>query len=215
MLWKDQVKRLWRAPDKPLRVFPDYLSHLEAKGGYIAEAKYDGFRGVVLIDDQEVRAYSRHFERLPVSKPVLDQFRGLGFRSGTAIDIEWMERRSGDSEAIYLFDTLYLEWQWQGNRPLAERLSTFDGMQLPSPIFRPASVTSGFLDFFESQIGDPNASPTEGIVLKHLSSRLIGKPTGSADNPLWCKVKWRDGPDGRQVVYKKRNSNEIRKTMAR
>jgi hypothetical protein len=82
----------------------------------------------------------------------------------------------------------------------------FDGLSLPPPIYRPATVTSGFLAFFEAQVGDPEKSLTEGIVLKHLSSRLIGKPTASADNPLWCKVKWRDGPDGKRVVYKKKTA---------
>lgn len=201
-LWCNLIKRLWRAPDKPYQVFPNYLPNLEGKN-YIAESKYDGFRAVILIDSKGATAYSRHFKPMNINTKILKMCKDLGFPSGTALDAEWMGRRASHPECVYLLDILYHDWQWQGNKTLVERLSFFEDLKLSDWILRPQSVSCGFLDFFESQIGDPNNSPTEGIVLKSLNSKLIGNPICSRENPLWCKVKWRAGPDGKQIIYKK------------
>lgn len=198
--WRNLIKGLWRAPDKPYHVYPSYLETLEGKS-YVAESKYDGFRAVVFIDSNEVLVYSRHFKPIKVNPKILKMCKNLGFPPGTAIDAEWMGRRTVHPECLYLLDMLYYDWQWQGNKILSERLRFFDNLKVSDLILRPRSVTSNFLDFFESQIGDPKTSETEGIVLKHLNSKLIGNPHASRDNPMWCKVKWRGGPDGKQILY--------------
>lgn len=205
--WRSLVKGLWRSPDKPYQVFPNYLSSLEGKN-YIAESKYDGFRAVIFIDSKEVFSYSRHLKPIKMNSKILEHCKALGFPDGTALDAEWMGRRASHPECVYLLDVLYHDWQWQGNKTLAERISFFDDLKLSDWVLRPQSVSSGFLDFFESQISDPLTSPTEGIVLKNLDSKLIGNPISSRENPLWFKVKWRAGPDGKQIVYKKDVFNE-------
>lgn len=205
-LWRDLIKSLWRAPDKPYQVFPNYLETLENKN-YIAESKYDGFRAVIFIDSKEVLTYSRHFKPLSINPKILDMCKQLGFPSGTALDVEWMGRRTNQPECIYLLDVLYHDWKWQGKKPLVERLKHFENIKLSDFILRPQSVDCNFLDFFESQIGNPLTCPTEGIVLKSLDSTLIGNPSGSKENPAWYKVKWRAGPDGKQVIYQKTVSN--------
>lgn len=205
-LWRNCIKSLWRAPDKPYHVFPSHLDTMENKN-YIAESKYDGFRAVILIDSQEVIVYSRHFKPMQINPKILELCKTLGFPEGTALDAEWMSRRAKSPECIYLLDVLYHGWQWQGNKPLIERLSFLENVEQSPVILRPQSTTCNFLDFFESQIGDPNASITEGIVLKNLNSRLIGNPVSSHDNPLWRKVKWRGGPDGKQILHSKTVSN--------
>lgn len=203
--WRSLIKGLWRAPDKPYHVYPSYLQSLEGKN-YIAESKYDGFRAVVMIDSKEILVYSRHFKPIKVNPKILKMVKNLGLPSGTAIDAEWMGRRTIHPECLYLLDMLYYDWQWQGNKILSERLKFFNELNFSDLIMRPRSVSSNFLEFFESQIGNPKTSETEGVVLKSLDSKLIGNPKSSHDNPMWCKVKWRGGPDGKQILYSKRVS---------
>lgn len=204
--WRNLIKGLWRSPDKPYQVSASHLDTLEGRG-YIAESKYDGFRAVILIDSKEVVAYSRHFKPLNINPKILELCKQLGFPSGTALDAEWVGQRTDHPESIYLLDVLYHDWEWQGNKVLSDRLKLLEHVKLSDWILRPRSVNCNFLDFFESQIGDPHESLTEGIVMKNLNSKIIGNPVASKDNPLWCKVKWRAGPDGKQIIYKKKVSN--------
>ena len=58
-------------------------------------------------------------------------------------------------------------------------------------------TTGRYQDFFEFSKTLPGA---EGIVLKHKTSRFIGSVRKSVDNPMWLKVKWREGADGQLRV---------------
>ena len=51
------------------------------------------------------------------------------------------------------------------------------------------SVDSGFMELFEKQKKNPL---TEGVVLKHGDSKLIGNMGRPQDNKLWKKVKYRE-----------------------
>lgn len=205
-IWTDEIGRLWRAPDEPMPVTPAYLAELEAKGGYVAEAKHDGLRVVALIDESGVAAFSAAGKRQSLSPEALGPIERLGFPSGTALDLRWASRVR-PSPAIFLLDILYSGWEWQGNRPHAERAALLDGMRLPRNVERPERTTRSFYEFFEAQVGDgdPRTVPTTGIVLKHRDSTLVGQPKSSARNPRWCEVLWRQGPNGQDVIHRRRS----------
>jgi ATP-dependent DNA ligase len=56
---------------------------------------------------------------------------------------------------------------------------------------------SGYFEFFQFS---KTLAGCEGIVLKHRDSKFSGSVRKCVDNPLWLKIKWRDGADGQTLV---------------
>ena len=207
MRWTDKHESLWRAPDKPIRATLGNLPILERRGGYVAQPKIDGHRAAVEIDDHEIRVISRQDNPLPVSVAVKEQVRSLNLPAGTMLDCEWAGRRAKAAEGLWILGLLFWEWIWVGPQSLTERLKPLEVLtDLPPLINRVASHTEGFLPLLLDQIGDPLS---EGIVLKRIATPLVGKRSGSAKNPGWYKVKWRDGPSGEDIVLTRERVKEL------
>jgi ATP-dependent DNA ligase len=113
------------------------------------------------------------------------------------LDGEWLARRTIDEipESLFVFDVLWLNGEWQGNVPCWTRHQEL--LKLTGSRIMPECVESGFRAFFESRTKIPW---TEGIVLKHKSSKVKGDPDECIKNALWVKLKWRSGDTGREVV---------------
>lgn len=193
-----------RFPDKPVASSPGVLEML-ADGDWIAQIKFDGWRTLLEWDGSRPTLTSRHKTPIPAS-PDLVEFLA-NFLTGSPpmlLDGEFMGRRDNQAEALRLFDMLAFDGRWQGDMACYARLGllcgSFPGLILAGTESRLSIVphtTGGYVDFFEFSKTLPGS---EGIVLKQKTSRFIGSVRKSVDNPLWLKVKWREGADGQLRV---------------
>lgn len=201
-----------RCPDKPNRLPQDQLPLLDQLGGYIATAKYDGWRAVIDWDGEEVEVYSRRGMDKggptilalsdPVKQALLSFLRLNQVKPNSRFDGEWLSQRHTGEESIVLFGPQYLNSQWVGGNSEQSRWDHITSLVYPpGPIIRAEAVDRGYLDFFNTLKRRDSAKPEaeqlyEGIVLKHASSVLIGDRKTSQKNPMWFKAKWRDSASG-------------------
>lgn len=179
-----------RLPDKPFLRPARCLPHLDKD--YCAQLKYDGHRCVVEID-KEIRFFSRHAKPLHVCDDVKNAIRRLNFPNGTALDTEWMgpHRASVPTEYLGMIGLLWYEGNWLGGLTERTRFSmmydVMDGKW--SNLVREIPFEyNDYVGLFDRAKLDPT---TEGIVLKHHASKLVGNTDKSAKNMLWSKVKYR------------------------
>lgn len=193
---------LRRYPDKPFERPASSLSEFDTKAGkWIATAKYDGWRCLIVIDNG-VEFWSRHMKKLPVSDRLREAVQSLNLPQGTVIDAEWMARRAGvKDELIFLITIMWWAGAWQGGKPeevrWQETKNILVGKGTDFPIRLPLYATEKFSEFFERTKNDPT---TEGIVLKEVTSTLVGDNSDSKKNGCWVKVKWRAGDDGKTII---------------
>ena len=207
---------LRRFPDKPWRRDPKSLPELDQKGGYIATAKYDGWRCSVVIEETfNISFWSRVNKQLPVAGEMVKAVKFLGLPQATVLDTEWMRRRPDydGPEILYIIGMPWFKGEWMGREPEAQRWSRvvehFNNInkmvdepenfpvQLPKWTHDNGKSLSPYSDLFAWSKTDKT---TEGIVLKGNFSKLVGDTKESKKNPNWIKIKWRDGADGRTVV---------------
>lgn len=132
---------------------------------------------------------------------LVEELSSLAFPDNVAFDMEWMGPRMVDVlnglHEFRIFDIQYLEGKWLGGLPFPERYAKLRTLFAAAQAAGRGSdrvrlvdvVDSGLVRFFDAQVGDPLS---EGVVLRHGKSRLIGDLRGARDNPLWRKVKYRD-----------------------
>jgi ATP-dependent DNA ligase len=204
------------------------IKMVEGLGGRVAQAKYDGWRCMIIRDttdtylpgmkkrgkDGSLRFVSRRDldaggpTNLPVSDEVVEFVESLDLPDQTVLDSEWMARRTiGECpERLYVFDLLWWDNEWQGKKTYSDRLAVLSGVLKPEdeagevPVMLPLQVAENFGDFFNRLTELPY---TEGMVIKPLNSTLKGNRTGCSKNPLLVKIKWRDGANGRDVFHGK------------
>lgn len=133
---------------------------------------------------------------------LVEELSAMQFPDNVAFDMEWMGPRvvatmQGRHE-FRIFDMLFLEGKWLGSDAFPQRYanlktifelakagskSTIERVNLVPVVDRE------LYKFFEDQKMDPTS---EGVVLRHAISKLIGNLRKAEDNPLWRKVKYRD-----------------------
>lgn len=180
----------FRHPDKPQAAPDSMLSQLR-DGDWLAQHKPDGYRCLILWDGRTPTFRSRHNKPLAVTQGLADEvaasLRGIG--SPALIDAEWMGRRDGQPESVYLFDLLMVGGYWIGHHGVRGRFGTLCGAVVPSDRVRIVPwALSNYSGFYERSKTSPGV---EGIVLKRTESPYIGSTRGSAINPHWLKIKWR------------------------
>lgn len=191
----------FRFPDKPCTSSVGILSTLKDRD-WLAQAKYDGWRALVQWDGNRVLLTSRHQEGIPASQPFLTEItETLRPLPPCVLDGEWMGRRDSQPESLWLFDVLDIRGEWLGGLTAADRFARLCSL-LPRPDLTPRiklveCVVSGYPEFFRFSKSLPGC---EGIVLKHRDSKFIGSVRKCVNNPLWLKVKWRDGANGQVLV---------------
>jgi len=204
-----------RCPDKPYRVAQVALSDFDEEGSYIATIKYDGYRCIVDWDGKDVNFFSRRGTNSggPVAHPISEVLkeRTLRFlsinklRPNTRLDCEWLHFRTVCEPAIIVFGILYSNGKWLGQKPEMVRWEILKSLKYSQHVRLAKYTTSNYTELFESSrdrdlaLGDEKLWTTEGIVLKHVKSKLIGNPRRSNKNPLWFKVKWRDAASGKNI----------------
>lgn len=212
MFWNDHLDALWRFPDKMNEHGPEKLAVYEGRGGFVAQQKLDGYRAVIMGDDSQVVAMSRHRKPLAVSPEVLKRFLELELPEPWMLDAEWVKLRTGTPETVFLLDSFYLEGDWVGSAPLDVREGYFYCTEYPEGISVPNCAKDNFIDFMAEQItdGNPKEAVSEGVVIKKVNATLIGDRKKSEKNPGWAKIKWRAGEGGDTPILAKEQLKELK-----
>ena len=182
----DLIQRL---PDKPWQRSESSLLDLDKTPNYIATYKYDGWRCLVVIDD-DISFWSRHRNKLPVSAAIRRQVMSMGLPKKTVIDTEWMDRRPGHvgEELLYIITIMYFDGQWMGKVKESDRWAKCNTLPTCNNIKIPISSRCQYYKLYNESKKDRS---TEGIVLKHVDSMLIGDNHESKNNGMWIKIRWR------------------------
>ena len=192
-------------PDKPHTQNPCFLQEWDDKGTFLCQQKVDGWRLVVIRDKQgRFFYYSRHNKSLAadIEDGLKAEVESLPIPPDSQIDGEWLARRScsvsyGLSEMIYLFDALKWKGQWLLNKTLRERYALVMGLFVdahPEHVMLPLEAEPGkFVEFYEAQKKIPYS---EGVVVKNLTSKMVGDRRECKKSPGLCKVKWRGSSSG-------------------
>ena len=196
----------WRAPDKPREAYIQMLAPLD-HGNYVIQSKLDGYACVISFDGKTITAKSRHNISLPVHQSILDEFKELNIPTPWMLNGEWMKLRAGLTEQFYLFDVMYIDDKWQGQKDYIDRWNWLvDNIKTSSLIQLVRTGYHDFVKFMEQCIDDPL---TEGVVIKHKKSKLIGSLKDSKINPQWIKVKHRAGVGGDTVLITKQQLADL------
>ena len=192
-------------PDKPHTQNPCFLQEWDDKRSYICQQKVDGWR-VIVIRDKEGgwHYYSRQNNSLAAEiDPALKaEVESLPIPPDSQIDGEWISRRACSikyelPQMIFLFDVLRWKGLWMFNKVLKERDALVKSLFLehhPEHVTTPVEAAPGkFAEFFEEQRTIPYS---EGVVVKHLMSKMVADRRDCKKNDRWFKVKWRAGSSG-------------------
>ena len=182
----------FRHPDRLFHIFS--LKHIR-EGEYLSQTKYDGHYAVIVKDDNKVKVLSRHDKPLPVSPKMLASLESIGMENGDVLHGEWTSRReSNKTESMYLFNMVFMRYEWIGAVAEEERFKRLQDFKLNEDVLIVESRPGGYADHYRSTIDDWK---TEGIVLKNKTTKFFGDLRTPKDNPGYFKLKWREGSDGR------------------
>jgi len=189
----------FRFPDKPNEIIS--LDGIN-QNDYLVQVKIDGWRCITYFDDSRFDFYSRHKRRMEINPGIIESLMELNLPEGTVLDGELLGRRpgqSGSEEILFLFDVLYWQGIWMGGFSAEDRWNYLLELNFPDTnlIGLPAWGFGGAAKLFELS---KKTSITEGIVLKHRGSRLVGHIRDCAKNRMWLKYKWRGGSDGQSLT---------------
>ena len=164
---------------------------------WVAQKKFDGHRAHPITDiETSLSVLSRHRKPLTVSQQIIEALKALKLPANTMLDSEWNARRASKIEELHIFDILWFNNEWIGDKPFEDRYAIIEQMDLKPPLYI-AKVYEDFLELMKSIIGDQR---TEGIVLKRRGFMIQRSLNEAKDISSMVKIKWRDGPDGQTQV---------------
>lgn len=194
------MKRVPRGPVWLMQPIPYFGEELE--GEWIVEPKIDGWRlQIIRYSNGDVELWGRRLEKKPnwteklkyLTEPVVKFLP-----KGSLIDCElystggrrWIPslfaRRPLVEPVVYIFDVIYLEGEFVGEKPLKERKKIIENFKLPSPfLLLKYEPLKDLKEQFKKIVSEGH----EGLVLKEMNSPyLIGKEAPMA-TIYWRKVK--------------------------
>lgn len=182
----------FRHPDRLFHIFS--LKHIR-EGEYLSQTKYDGHYAVIVKDENKVKVLSRHDKPLTVSPKMISSLETIGMENGDVLHGEWTSRRESNKvESMYLFNMVYMKYEWLGAIFEEERYKKLQDFKMNADVFLAENRNEGYAAHYKSTIDDWK---TEGIVLKLKKTKVIGDTRTPKDNPGYFKLKWREGSDGR------------------
>jgi hypothetical protein len=220
---------MFRYVDRPVQFFKDENGLDKEFSGYLWQMKADGWCTEIVRDKSKkiVEPWGRadwgkgkdgslfFLSRRPMNKggptqmPVDDRIiqvvESWDLPDQSALAAEWMARRNvvQAPEMFYLFDVLWWNDKWMGFERLEDRIKTLGELTVKTKKGVVEVMPSGVEHFdavFAMIKKDPEYSWTEGLVLKHLGSKLKGDHQKGVDNGLHIKNKWRAGYDRREEL---------------
>jgi ATP-dependent DNA ligase len=201
------VANLKHYPDKPFEHSPASIEKWD-NGDHICQQKGDGWRLEICKGKGTIAYLTRHNtdytaqmeDHLKTQMEIISTV--LPDRS--QLDSEWLSMRACTNKKtkpkLLLFDVYRYDKKWLLQTYYEERwallqeiLSQIDPALIPDIELVPTAEDGKFVEFYEAQKKLPRS---EGIVVKHKKSLLIGSRKESKENPRWFKVKFRQGSDG-------------------
>lgn len=210
----------FRYPDKPSTSTPEAIALLQ-ESEYICQGKYDGWRCQIYKDNGWHILTRMNNSLLTHAKAkcnanILETVKTLDIPEGTVLDGEFVGPRGTHKPAIYIFDCLKWDGQWQtlipyqdrwqrctdlmlGNRRLSEIASSCPHTMVKLAITYP----NGYVNVFETlkqewlRSGGGMDFLFEGIVVKWKHGKLILDRHSSKDSKAMQKCKFRDIRDAR------------------
>ena len=194
-------------PDNPQSVSVDYLCGLDAMapGTWLAGKKLDGWRRTA--DNTSGKwVYGAKHTTGPAAKQMPEElvreFESLPWPKGIALDMEWMGPRvvaAVEEHSLNVFDLLMLNGEWLGNVGFQDRYAILRGLMRidccgsgMNVKIIPVRRNPGLTDFFLEQKTDPLS---EGIVVRHKDSTLVGSFSKCATGDRFFKVKYRNNKE--------------------
>ena len=207
-----------RHVDNPNRVSLDFLRKLDAEpaGTYIGSPKLDGWRKICDNTDGTWHYGAKHTTgdaAKPLSAMLQTAFASLNWPRGLGRDSEWIgPRHTALRHSLHIFDILVHEGQWLGSMGYERRLDLLAavckqaGVTVPDksepesdvflmPTWSNPGLTLRFVEQMENSL-------SEGLVIRHRHSGLIGSFTGPVCNPHIFKVKFTQVPSGMECRRK-------------
>lgn len=205
-----------RYPDNPSRVSLAFLKDLDAQapGTWLAQPKLDGWRKIA--DNTSGQwVYSAKHDTGPAAKPLPDElrreFEALPWPPNIVLDMEWCGNRCVQhvkEHSLHVFDLLscdlrildllsYGDDGWLGQVPFEKRYSALEYIVQMLPVLGgkpkhvhliPCRKNPGLVDYFAEQLTNPLS---EGLVVRHKDSKLVGSFTKPAVGDRMFKVKHR------------------------
>ncbi len=133
----------FRFPDKPRETTPNHVASLPVSG-WIAQAKYDGWRMAIHVDPDGLRFLSRVGRPLSsrVSLPtgIAEAFSELRIPPSSVLDAEFVGPRGNHQPCIYIFDCLAWDGQWLGSIPYQQRWAICRTLKLRNGIVQLATT---------------------------------------------------------------------------
>ena len=201
-------------PDKPIERDPEDLPSLD-NGDYICQQKCDGWRLEICKSLKgKTVLISRHNNVMndQVEEPIRAEIeRMLDIMPNRCqLDGEWLSRRratNGKAEPrLVLFDVIRYDGRWLLDEPYENRWSLLDTLfddllatvtskddAIKHLSLAETAKPGHFVEFYKQQ---KQLAHSEGVVVKHRLSTLIGNRKESKDNPRWLKIKYRGASDG-------------------
>ena len=143
------------------------------------------------------------------------EFEERAWPAGIALDCEYLGHRSVANitrHSLHIFDILMHEGQWLGSMGYERRLEllktvcTQAGVEVPDKsepeadvFLMPTFANPGLVERFIEQMESPLS---EGLVVRHRHSGLIGSFKAPANNPQMLKIKAEQVPSGRECRRK-------------
>ena len=171
---------------------------------YMCQQKSDGWRIEVIKDlNGEIHYFSSHNKNLgsSVEDHLKEEMSALlaDVPNGSQFDGEWLSRRShskvdGAKPCIILFDVMRWGGDWLLKVPCWERWEILKSAIASTETILLTDMADGsFVEFYNKQKSIPQS---EGIVVKHKRSTLVGDRKGLKKSGRWFKVRYRAGSDG-------------------
>jgi len=192
-------------PDKPHTQNPCFLPEWDAKGTYLCQQKVDGWRLIVIRDKQgKFYYYSRHNKSLAadIEDGLKSEVESLDIPNDSQVDGEWISRRACSvdfklPQMIFLFDVIKWKGLWTLNKTLKDRYALVKSLfteKHPEHVMLPLEAEPGkFVEFYEAQKAIPYS---EGVVVKSLTSKMVGDRRECKKSAGLWKVKFRAGSSG-------------------
>lgn len=171
----------------------------ELKGNWIYEEKIDGWRMQVIRYEDKVEFWGRRLEKNPNWTQKLSYLENLVLKilpKNTLLDCELysdkgrsgipsvMAKNKNVKPIIYVFDVIFFEGEFVGNKKLQERKNILKEIKFVEPFYLLEYKNFINIDKIETK------TAAEGVVLKEINSLYqIGKEAPVATE-FWRKIKY-------------------------
>jgi ATP-dependent DNA ligase len=197
-----------RFTDQPQLVSADFLRRLDddPPGTWMGSKKLDGYRRVADNTSGRWEYQAKHTSG-PASKqmpvPLTQFFESLAWPANVVLDCEYIGMRcvanTHGQHSLHVFDILYYQRDWLGAMPFKKRYALLEhlfikvmelaGFPQNAPVqFVPARKNPGLVAMYQEQFTD---ALSEGLVVRHADSTLVGSFTACAKGDRMYKVKYR------------------------